>query len=137
MSEDSNGRWITVRGHHVFVNYASPKLKIGGKKLRLKNTPEANPSSNTNKPPSMKDAIELSMLAQDLISKAKEHDEETTRVLKMVAGMGSGTLEGLQFRIKGKASLERKIVEKAGEKKTNSQRVCQTGDRRPPLYASV
>lgn len=116
MSEDSNGRWITVRGHHVFVNYASPKLKIGGKELRLKNTPEANSSPNTNKPTSMKDAIELSLLAQDLISKAKVHDEETTNVLKTVASMGNGTLEGLQFRIKGKASLERKLVEKAGEK---------------------
>lgn len=39
MSEDSNGRWITVRGHHVFVNYASPKLKIGGKKMRISDRP--------------------------------------------------------------------------------------------------
>lgn len=53
--------------------------------------------------------------ARRLLEKANEHETQTTALLKSLENDGR-KLEGLNFRLKGKASLERKILSDATEK---------------------
>lgn len=53
--------------------------------------------------------------ARRLLQKANEHEIQTTALLKSLENEGR-KLEGLNFRLKGKASLERKILSDATEK---------------------
>jgi hypothetical protein len=55
---------------------------------------------------------EVSQLVGDYLAKARNSDKTVTPLLRKMAKSCNGTLYGLDFRIKSKASLTRKILEK-------------------------
>lgn len=55
-------------------------------------------------------------IAGDLVSEASQKEKTVTDDLKQAVSQGTGHLEGLQYRLKGKESLARKLVDKSASK---------------------
>lgn len=57
--------------------------------------------------------------AEKLLSKARVKDQVITPILEDAVNGGSGHLEGLDYRIKGKESLTRKLISKSNQKEVS------------------
>lgn len=60
-------------------------------------------------------------VANKVIDTARAAEKTVTRDLKFASSKGAGHLEGLDFRFKGRGSLERKIVDKSTRKRISQE----------------
>lgn len=63
--------------------------------------------------------------ATKVLNAAKRAEKAVTRDLLLASALGDGELEGLDFRFKGRGSLERKIVDKSAKKGISQDEYAQ------------
>lgn len=64
-------------------------------------------------------------IAQSTLKAARDAEKYVTRDLKRAVSKGNGHLEGLDFRFKGRGSLQRKIVDKSASKGISQKEYAQ------------